>query len=120
MITHEIEEFGRRMGIEDLEFSEDGVIAFDIDEIGTLYIEQSQNNEELFVYLSSPYPPYDNDIYKKVLELCSYKNAHPFILHGGVYKDRIIFLSKINFREVTASQIENATQFIINITQKVL
>lgn len=120
MITHEISEFGNRMGISNLEFSQEGILAFEIENTGSLYLEKDQQGEELFIYLSTPSPQYDTDIPKKVLEICSYKNANTFILHGGVYNDTIILLTHINFREVTASLIENITQFLIETTQKVL
>lgn len=120
MITHEIEEFGRRMGMSGLELSKDGIIAFEVEDLGSLHIEQDEENEELFIYLATPVPPYNNDISKKVLELCNYKHAHPFILHGGIHKDNVIFLSRINYRDVKASTIENITQFLISITQKIL
>lgn len=120
MITHEIEEFGRRMGMSDLELSPDGIIAFEVEDLGSLHIEQDEENEELFIYLATPIPPYNDDIPKKVLELCSYKNAHPFVLHGGIHNDNIIFLSRMSYRDVKASTIENTTQFLISITQKVL
>lgn len=120
MITHELEEFGRRMEMSDLELSPEGIIAFEVEDLGSLHIEQDEESEELFIYLAAPAPPYDNDVPKKVLELCSYKHAYPFILHGGVHNDNVIFLSRISYRDVKASTIENTTQFLISMIQKVL
>ncbi len=119
MITHQIEEFGKRMGIEDLDASSENIFSFEIEDIGTLNIEKDDSNEEFFVYLSVIYPLYESSISKKVLEICNYKHAHPFILHGGVYNNTIIFFISMSFREVTASYIETATQFLIEITKKI-
>jgi len=122
MFERELKEFGQRMGMQAFAFSDSGIAALDIEGVGRVSFETAgtEDESELLVYVSTPVQPYDTSVAGRVLTLCDYRNAHPYDLSGGVYKDRAVLLVRLGYRSVSASEIENAVRFLMSAISKAL
>ena len=117
MLNLEISEFGRRMNMDGLSLDENGLLVLDIDNIGRLSLERSAHNERLYLYLSLPYPAYNDSMSKKVLELCSFHHAHPFPIRGGVHAGWVLLLTELDVAKVNAATLENTVRTLSSMIQ---
>ncbi len=111
MLDYEIEAFGRRLGLEGLKLSSEGIARLDIENIGSLYLERGQDGEFL-LYLSSPLPPHDTATVRRLLELCDYRRGLPMPVSAGAFSGRAILLTRMDEGAATASTLENALRFL--------
>lgn len=109
-LEHEIAQLGRRMGIAGLALSPQGMLAFDVEGMGRLYLECKA--DALLIYLSRPAPSYDTTLPRRVLALCHYSNAHPVLLDGGIHNGQVILLTRMAERGVTAAALENTVDYL--------
>ena len=96
MLDHEMEAFGRRLGLESLSFSSEGVARLDIANIGSFYLEKAEHDgrREILAYLSAPLPEHDTGAIRRLLSLCNYRHALPMpgkraAFSGGPHARRI-------------------------------
>ena len=114
MLDYEVEAFGRRLGLEGLKLSSEGIARLDIENIGSLYLERGQDGEFL-LYLSSPLPSHDTASVRRLLELCDYRRGLPMPVSVGAFSGRAILLTRMNEGAVTASTLENALRFLSDL-----
>jgi type III secretion system chaperone SycN len=112
MLDREIAEFGRRMDMPDFALSGNGIAALDVEGVGRFFLERNEDSSELLVYLTVPVPAHDTQVSRRVLELCSYKHAHPIPLVGGVHAGFVMLLARLPERMVTAAALENTAHFL--------
>ena len=109
-LEHEIAHLGRRMGIDNLALSPEGVMAITVEGMGRIYFER--RSEEMLAYLARPFPPYDRDLPRRLLEACHYSKAHPVPLSGGLHNGQAILLTRLVERGVTAASLENIVNYL--------
>lgn len=119
MLERVIGEFGARLGMNGLELNEQGLLIIDIDNVGRVNLELSENKENLYVYISLPYPPYDDTMAFKVLSLCSYHHGHGIALRGGVYNNWALLLMEFNVYNLSAADLENAIRLLADLIEQV-
>lgn len=121
MLDREIAEFGRRMGMPGFALTETGLAALDVDKLGRLYFEKGEDAGaiELLIYLVLPLPAHDTVTVRTLLELCSYRNAHPLPLYGGMHAGQLFVLTRLPERSVSAAALENSVHFLASIMTKV-
>ncbi|MBQ4491812.1 MAG: CesT family type III secretion system chaperone [Deltaproteobacteria bacterium] len=110
MLERELAEFGRRLGMANLAFHENGMAVLEIESLGRLCLEQ--DGDDLLIYMTASVPESDREAPRRVLERCDYRYAHPFTLVGGLYKSRIMLLVRLPQQRISAVQIENAARFL--------
>ena len=117
MIEHEIQAFGRRLGMESLALNHDGMAQLDIEGIGSFFLERQEKGGQrhLLVYLSAPVQEYDADAYRRLLEHCDYRKAYPLPLSSGVFSGKAVLLTYLDEHTATAADIENAFRFLAEI-----
>ena len=117
MLEYEIEAFGRRLGLESLAFSQEGVARLDIENIGSFYLEKAEYNgrREILAYLSSPLPDHDTDAVRRLLSLCDYRRGLPMPLSAGVFSGRGMLLTRMAEEKVTAASLENVLRFLTEL-----
>lgn len=117
MLEYEIEAFGRRLGLESLAFSREGLARLDIGDIGSFYLEKAEYNgrHELLVYLSAPLPEHDAASVRRLLSLCDYRRGLPMPLFAGVFSGRGMLLTRMDEEKVTAASLENALRFLAEL-----
>jgi type III secretion system chaperone SycN len=109
-LEHEIAQLGQRMGIANLAFSPEGLMAFEVEGMGRVYFERKA--EDLLIYLARPAPPYDRDIARRILAVCHYGKAHPVPLSGGLHKEQAVLLTRMAERGVTTAFLENTVNYL--------
>ena len=120
MLSHEIEAFGRRMGLEGLTLPDSGPLAFDVEGMGRLSLEYLAESNELLVYLLAAVPAYDHNAARRVLELCDYRRGLPFSLSGGLYKGNLMLLTRLSEKNLTAGSLEATIRTLNSLFQTVL
>ncbi|WP_077072498.1 CesT family type III secretion system chaperone [Mailhella massiliensis] len=117
MLDHEMEAFGRRLGLESLSFSSEGVARLDIANIGSFYLEKAEHDgrREILAYLSAPLPEHDTGAIRRLLSLCNYRHALPMPLYAGVFSGRGMLLTRMDEDGVTAASLENALRFLADL-----
>ena len=115
MLEHEILAFGRRLGLEALALSREGMAQLDIEGLGTFHLEQLEKGRrrELLIYLTVPVPPVqETEASRRLLEMCSWRHALPMPLHGGVFSGQALVLTRMDEDQVSAAGLENALRFL--------
>ena len=117
MLEHEIEAFGRRIGLESLSFSPEGLVRLDIANIGSFYLEKAKDNGrgEILAYLSAPLPEHDTAAVRRLLALCDYRRGLPMPLAAGFFSGRGMLLTRMEEEKVTAASLENALRFLADL-----
>ena len=118
MIEREIQEFGNRLGLDQIEASSSGVSQLDIQDIGSLYLERNEDGHELLVYLTRPVPQYDTESIRRLFEMCDYRRALPIRVSVGVYAGQAIVLTRLNEHEVSAAHLENVLRYFVDFLQQ--
>ena len=109
-LEHEIEQLGRRMGIANLALSAEGMMAFDVDGMGRVFLDLKSG--ELLVYLARSVPSHDRGMAGRILAVCHYRNAHPVPLSGGVHNGLAILLTRMAERRVSTAFLENTVNYL--------
>ncbi len=112
MLDTVIQEFGQRMNIDNLCLNEQNFLCLDIENIGRLHLEHDQDKEQLFICLSLPYPEYEGDIPRKILEACSYRHGHAIEIRGGVNGGWAMLLSTVDSKNVQVAELENTIHIL--------
>ena len=84
-------EVGRGMGIEGLDFGGTGVVSFEFERMGTLYIEHQDDG--ILMYLIRTLPAHDFlPVLEKALKMCHYTQSQKFPLQVGAQEQEQLFL----------------------------
>lgn len=110
-IDETIMEFGAGMGIENLSLGPSGVVCLDIETMGTLFIEQA--DEDMLIYLVRRFPQYADEIYAKALTLCHYREALSFAVHAAFKgDDQLVFLARMPGEDFSLPVLEQAIDLL--------
>ena len=122
MLDYEIEAFGRRLGLDSLAFSPQGVVCLNIENVGSLYLEKAEGRgrSELLVYVAAPLPVPDGGATRRLLELCDYRHGHAMPVFAGAFSGRAVLLTRMEEASVTAAVIENALRMLAELLHGVL
>ena len=122
MLDYEIEAFGRRLGLENLALSAEGVARLDIENVGSLYLERQEASgaRELLVYVSAPLPVPDAGATRRLLELCDYRRGYSMPVFAGAFSGRALLLTRMEENAVTAAGLENALRFLAELLHEAL
>lgn len=117
MLDYEIEAFGRRLGLEHLSLSPEGVARLDIENVGSLYLERSENQgrKELLIYVAVPLPAHDDGEIRRLLELSDYRRGLPMPVSAGAFSGKAVLLTRMAETAVTAAGLENALRFLSDL-----
>ena len=114
MMDHEIEAFGRRVGLEQFALTSRGMAQLDISGLGSFFLEvrEGPGCRWLLLYLCSPSDGHDPERVRRLLRMCDFRRNLPFPLAAGLYRGKAVLLSRMEERSVTASAIENTLRFL--------
>ncbi|HCR36690.1 MAG TPA: hypothetical protein DIU37_00910 [Opitutae bacterium] len=85
-----LKEFGNAMKIDGVDFNDNGVAHFKIENLGELYVEK-RNESGAIVYLMREYSFLDQNHYKKALELCHPHERNPMPVNAALRGDRQLY-----------------------------
>lgn len=118
MIQKTINDFGKKIGFDDLGFNENNVIHLELETIGDLYLED--NPPFLLMYLIKKIDNLDLKVYQKALTLCHYKQKNPYSTFTGLYEDdKLVFLIKIPYPQLSESNLEKAISFLNKLHEQI-
>jgi type III secretion system chaperone SycN len=110
-LEHEIEDFGRRMGLANMALPQGATVALDLEDAGQVYLERTP--EELLLYLARSAPAYDRDLPRRILAACHYRHAHALPFCGGMHQGQAVLITRVAERNVTTAFLENMVQYLI-------
>ncbi|PWU07414.1 MAG: hypothetical protein C5B43_00425 [Verrucomicrobia bacterium] len=118
MIQQTINNFGKKIGLDDLAFNENKIIHLTLETIGELYFEE--NPPHLLLYLIKKIENSDLKVYQKILTLCHFKQKNPYPTFAGLYEnDNLAFLVKIPYEQISESNIEKSIAFLNKLHEQV-
>jgi type III secretion system chaperone SycN len=118
MIKKTIDDFGKKIGFEGLSFNENDVIHLELESIGDLYIENT--SPRLLIYLIKKIENPSLKVYQEALTLCHYKQKNPYPTATGLYEeDKLAFLIRMPYEEVSESNLEKSIAFLNNLHEKI-
>jgi len=118
MIHQTINNFGKKMGFDDLAFNDDNVIHLELETIGDLYLEESP--PYLLIYLIKKIENPSLKAYQEALTLCHYKQKNPYPTYTGLYEnDNLVFLIRIPYAQISESNIEQNIAFLNKLHEQV-
>ncbi len=108
-----ITELGEGMGIRGLDFGDTGVVCFQIEGAGSLYMEQKDDG--ILMYLVRDMDSFNNlSILERALAECHYKKSFPYPLQVGVQENQLFICLFIHDVDFNRPGVESAMQFLMN------
>ena len=116
-----VADFGRSMGMSDLQFNEDGIVSLSVERTGDLYIEHLDSVEEVLVYLVRELPVgRRRDNYLRALQLSHWTENNPFLVTPALAgEDRLLFSTRIGNSDFTLPTLERAINFLEKLHDEV-
>lgn len=130
MLSREIEEFGRRIGLPGLHFSDAGLIELSFADLGTVTLEAISgeaspgnaacpDEAETLLLALALLPTMDAlGRFVKALELTNWRTRLPYCVRAALVKDRLILTIPLDAAHAGASDIENALRFLIDFASR--
>lgn len=117
-IDETVAAFGRSIGIQGLDFDNNGVICLEIERMGVLFMES--RDDGVLVYLARQMSGEANGWEEKALKLCHYKNGWPRQVYCGLTDDdRLVLLTRIPGREFVQAELEGTIALLSKIHDQV-
>lgn len=111
MLKDTLLEFGKSMGINELALSQENIVHLSIENIGELYIEESQSDALVMLMKELTHPSLRE--YKKALELCHYRQKNKFITSTALFEEnKLVFMIRLPHEEITKSNLDKAIEFL--------
>lgn len=107
MLDHEVNEFGRRLGLSHLELGIRGLICLKVADVGVLFLERK--GETLFVTLAEEGQA-DVESVKKLLAAVNWRKLSQMVVYAGLAKGRRLIVTRLHADTVTASGLENTVR----------
>ena len=110
---------GRGMGVEGLSFGNSGVVSFEFEQRGTLYLEQQEDG--ILVYLIREISPHDGSgILKNAMRACHFTKATRFPMQVGLKgEDQLFLLIYLNNEEFSRPDIEGTIEVLTQQFEKI-
>ncbi len=117
MISTEIAEFGRRLGLTDLSL-EERPLSMDIEGIGKLTLELKSEPgvpRVLTVMLSSVTIQDPAEETRRLLRAADWRSNPPYTIQCGSLNDRVFALTRLEEGRIQAAEIENALRYLATL-----
>lgn len=106
-------EVGEGMGISGLSFGDTGVVSFQFDQIGTLYLELKESG--VLMYLAREIDEFNSlPILERALEACHYKRSFPYSLQAGVKNNQLFICLFLSDSDFSRPDVERAMDFLMS------
>lgn len=114
IVSEHIVDFSATMGMM-LNLDEPAQLVVEIDEVGTLYLEE--RGESLLLYLSREIALTDDrpKVLRRALESIHYSNGLAESVAAGLAKDRLVFVTRFDQHAVDRPRIEAAVALLTSL-----
>ena len=110
-IDDALAEFGRSLGLETLEFNEQGVLSLAYEVSGDLYLERMENC--LLIYLCRELQRPDGALFASALDVCHWRHNHAFPVNPALYENnQLVFSVRLREEDVTVPTLEEVIQLL--------
>ncbi|MBG0775392.1 MAG: CesT family type III secretion system chaperone [Desulfovibrionaceae bacterium] len=110
-IKDTVRDFGRSMGLDGLEPNDRGVVCLAFERLGTLFIEQE--DDDVLVYAARGLPPYSGAAWRAALEACHWTEGLPWPVNAGMRGDDVlVFLARLPGREFALPALERTLEML--------
>ena len=108
-----ISELGEGMGIKGFDFGDTGVVCFQVEGAGSLYLEQKDDG--ILMCLAREMDDFNSlPILERALAECHYKKSFPYPLQVGVQENQLVICLFIHDSDFNRPSVESAMQFLMN------
>ena len=108
-----IREIGEGMGVQGLGFGDQGVVCFEFESNGSLFMEQQESG--VLVYLRKEIDAYNPlPVMEKALRECHYTNSFPWSLQAAIKDDQLFISLFMIDDQFNRPSVENAMQYLLS------
>ncbi len=120
LIEETVAEFGRSIGMEDLQLREDGALVLDMQQLGTLALELiGERREDVSLSLSRRIQPPDDTACARILELCHYRGPARWPVRAGLTgAGDLLFAVKLDTFDFTLTNLHQALDWLDSLHQQ--
>lgn len=112
-------DYGRALGIDSLEFSEQGVVNLAFERTGSLFIERI--HDDLLVYLSREIDHPSAEVYALAFYLCHWRHNHPFGVNPALRHDRtLVFSVRLKEEDVNLPTLQQVIGLLGELHNQIL
>jgi type III secretion system chaperone SycN len=114
MVYDEIQEFGRRIGLTNLDLS-GGPVTLDIEEIGrlTMTLKNEPGEEaELTLMLVRNFTQEPEKVFRRLLAEADWRSNPPYTIQTGELGERVFVLTRLPESRLRGAEIENALRYL--------
>ena len=108
-----LSEVAQGMNIRNFDFGETGVACFEMENTGSLFMEQKE--EGVLMYFAYEIDTFNMlSIMESALSECHYKNSFPYTLQVGLQENRLFICLFLHNSSFNRSSVASAMTFLIN------
>lgn len=108
-----LSELAEAMGIKGLGFGDTGVVCFQIEGAGSLYMEQKDDG--VLMYLICEMDSFNRlPVLERALAECHYKKSFSYPLQVGIQESQLFICLYLYDTDFNRPSVESAMQFLIN------
>jgi type III secretion system chaperone SycN len=111
-----VAEFGERLSLPGVALPEEGAVSLDFASGGSLQLERS--GDDLLVSLQRGYPIAPPQRLEQALDLCHWRHNRGFAPQVGLLGDEIVFVIRLQGRQVTPVALEQAIELLREMHQQ--
>jgi type III secretion system chaperone SycN len=106
-------EFGRSIGLDQLNFSATGAVVLDIQSMGQLAFEPAgPNGDNVLLTLTRPLPATPNQRWTNLLSLTHYRSRLPLPVQVGIARDQQVLAVVLTVEDFTLPKIHEVIQVL--------
>ena len=110
--------FGRQMGFEHFCLNSEGISCLEIEGMGTLFLEKS--DDVFLLSLSREVPSFQRNVFMWALESCHYQEGHPFPVHAGLVSENLlVFSARVPAAELSVPMLDRLTDLLFQMQRNV-
>ncbi|MCL2000315.1 MAG: CesT family type III secretion system chaperone [Planctomycetes bacterium] len=114
LFTRTLADFGKRLGLSALTPGDSGAVELTIERVGRLGIEPA--GDQVLLTLARPYPPHASRTAATALDLCHWREGHPWPVHAGVKgTEWLAFTVVVPLPEFDVPALEKALPYLSNL-----
>lgn len=121
MLSYEINEFGKRLGLPELELDENNQVSLAFEGLGVITLENQYNNfgNELLLVFSKSIEVDEVNKFEQLLERVNWRTNLPFTLSVAHFRSQIIMTARFAEEAVSAIVLENALRIMMDEVNRV-
>lgn len=108
-----VSEFGRSIGLDQLNFSATGTVVLDIESMGQLAFEPAgPNGDDVLLTLTRPLPATRDQRWTSLLSLTHYRSRLPLPVQVGIARDQRVLAVVLTAEDFTLPKIQEVIQVL--------